>query len=92
MATYNGPVTITLPDGSEVHADASLSSRQSGTRTDWSGQLIVTTPDTLFGGAGPNQHSQLRTPTGSSDMIISEVRPTNNGEVARILGSGPVPF
>jgi hypothetical protein len=91
MATYAGPATLILPDGSEFEVMSALRSRLVDGRRDWRGTLTVEPPSGLS--RARDRTCVLRTIDGETgELVVTTVRSEPASEVAEVVGNGPAPF
>jgi hypothetical protein len=91
MATYTGPATLILEDGTEVAVDASLSSSRVNDLTEWKGTLTTDSPNVLWNEDGKNL--PLRIMDGRiGDVLIRSVGSETGVQHIRVAGNGPAPF
>jgi hypothetical protein len=91
MATYKGPVTLTLPNGTEVEVSAALHSFMENNLRAWRGTLTADRPASLWDGVG--QTCTIRTMDGDTgEVVLSGFQPGSESEVAEVTGRGPAPF
>jgi hypothetical protein len=91
MATYTGPATLILPDGSEIDVDANLRSYTQNNLAAWAGTVMVDAPTPMWNAKG--ETCVLRTKDGTTgSLVIFGVGGDQTREVGDIRGRGPAPF
>lgn len=86
MATYEGPATLTLPNGRDVAVEVQLGLRDRL----WDGHVVCDTHDTMFDFL--RELADLRLPNGDSGtVLIEQFKHDVRGEIAYVTGSGAPP-